>query len=273
MARRSAVVLAFVCPLLAAGAVASAQQPTVIAEQVECLPIADNGVAWATVENGVPNTTTRLYFRRLHDTVEDFYWVQMYPSGDGRYWGVFPKAEDRELDRHELEEAREHREAAWWRAKEASTDRDPNDDLDDEEIEERATVGRQESRHWMLKMDDEAFEDFLDQLENEPAEYFVAVFDGEGRKLAVSETLVVEVLDDCDTELTEVQRGEAENLIVGETSQWQHPEEVFHWLCDGVVTRVGPDGVKRGDQVCRACIPGAREFISLRDRAVVSPFD
>ena len=39
---------------------------SVEAEDVECLPIANNGVAWTTVRNNVPDTTVRLNFRRMH---------------------------------------------------------------------------------------------------------------------------------------------------------------------------------------------------------------
>lgn len=239
---------------------AGAQGPLkVTSEPVDCLPIGDNGVGWARVENNLPDTTVRLNFRRMHDTVEDLYYVEMHPAGEGRYWGVFPKAEDQVLDRHDLLETREqaqeeYRWASWWREKQASVDRDPNQDLDDDLIRERASLGKQVPREWLGKMDDETFERWLEQLENEPAEYYTSVHDAKGAQLARSETRVVEVRENCRPDLTAEQLGEAENLTVGETASWQRGEEVFHWLCDGIVTRIGPMGVKRGDEVCRACV-------------------
>jgi len=239
--------------LLAQGA------PRVDTDSVECLPIEDNGLAWATVENNRPDTQVRLNFRRLNDTVEDLYWVEMHPEGGGRYWGIFPKAADRVLDRHDLVEERanardEYRWAEWWRDKQGSDNRNPNGDLDDELIRERASLGKQLPRQWLAEMDDQTFQDWLEQLENEPAEFFTSVHDATGREIARSKTRVVEVKENCRPDLTPQQRGEAENLTVGETAHWQRGEEVFHWLCDGVVSRIGPNDVKRGDEVCRACV-------------------
>jgi len=230
-------------------------QVSVVAENVECIPIGGNAVVWATVTNGQPDATVRLHFRRLHNLVEDFYYVQMIPDGNGRYWGVMPKAEDRTLDRHELAEEVETRWAAWWRAKEVADDRDPNDDLDQEVIRERASRGRSESRHWLAEMNDTIFESWLENLENEPAEYFISVHDAQGNRLGRSRTRVTEVRNDCEVVLTAAQMGEAQNLQVGETATWQQDESVFHWLCDGVVTRIDPDEVKRADAICRTCFP------------------
>lgn len=228
-------------------------------DPVDCLPIGDNGVAWASVDGLQPHQQVRLNFRRLNDVVEDIYWTPMHPAGPGRYWGIFPKAADEMLQRHDIEETRrqareETRWAEWWREKDASDHRDPNRDLDDELIRERASQGKQIERHWLAELDDEEFQRWLEQLENEPAEYFVSVHDANGRQVARSSTGVTEVKDGCRPDLTPQQRGEAENLTVGETAYWQQGEEVFHWLCDGIVSRVGPGGVKRGDAVCRACV-------------------
>ncbi len=243
---------------------AGAQELTVEAEDVECLPIEDNGVAWARVTNNVPDTTVRLNFRRMHDAVEDLYYTFMNPSGEGRYWGLFPKAEDQVLNRHDLIETREeiqeeYRWASWWREKDSSDDRDPNDpqdedELDDEYLRERASLGKKLPREWLAEMDDETFQSWLEQLENEPAEYYISVHDSEGRQLARSPTRVTEVRENCRADLTPQERGEAENLSVGETALWQRDEQVFHWLCDGIVTRIDPTNVLRGDGVCRACV-------------------
>ena len=254
----------------------SAQDLKVTAEDVECIPIGENAVAWTAVENNLPDTEVRLYFRRLHDMVEDTYYVRMNPVGDGRYWGLFPKAEDREFIRHELEEdeerdlreaynealreaendyqREEYEWARWWRAKELADDRDPNDALDQELIRERASIGRHEERHWLREMDDATFEEWLERQTNEPAEFFTAVHDVRGDRLARSKTRVAEVRGDCEVDLTPEQLGEAQNMTIGETATWQQGEEVFHWLCEGVVTRRDPYGVLRNDEKCRACV-------------------
>ncbi|RMH17047.1 MAG: hypothetical protein D6696_16695 [Acidobacteria bacterium] len=273
MVRTMLTILVLAVLGLAGAAPLAAQRPgskplEVEVEPVPCIPIGDNAVAWAQVYNNVPDTTVRLYFRRLHNVVEDFYYVEMHPEGGGRYWGVFPKAEDRAFDRHELEAAREavrwsdddrddqYRWAEWWRAKDLSEDRDPNDDLDDELIRERASIGRAFRRDWMYEMNDEQFQEWLESQVNEPAEYFAAVVDGQGRMLARSAVRVTEVLppEECEVTFTPQQDGERENLTVGESGDWQRGKEVFHWLCDGVVTRIDPYLVKRGDEVCRACV-------------------
>lgn len=256
-------VILFVVLLLPAAAGAQGIL-TAEAADIECLPVEDNGVGWANVRNNVPDTTVRLNFRRMNDAVEDLYYVLMRPAGAGRYWGVFPKTEDRQLDRHDLIETREevqgeYRWAAWWREKQASDHRDPNDprdeaDLDDDLIRERASLGRQVPREWLAEMDDPTFQRWLEQLENEPTEYFVSVHDAEGGQLARSMTKVTEVRRNCRVELSQQERGEAENLTVGETAHWQRGEEVFHWLCPGVVTRIDPMNILRGDGVCRACV-------------------
>ncbi|MCG8455680.1 MAG: hypothetical protein MI919_05315 [Holophagales bacterium] len=229
------------------------------AEPVDCLPISANGLAWAKVENNVPDTDVRLYFRRMHDAVEDLYWVPMRPAGDGRYWGVFPKAEDRMVQRHELIETRQEAQqdtswASWWREKDRTEHRNPNSDLDQDLIRERASQGKSEARDWLAEMDDATFQRWLEQLENEPTEYFTSIYDWRGQRLAKSPTRVAEVRDNCRVELSEAQLGEAQNLTVGETAYWQRGEELFHWLCDGIVSRIDPTNVKRGDGICRACV-------------------
>ncbi len=258
--RATARPLAFTLFLLAPAMLAAQGNIEVSADDLECLPLEDNGVVWATVEDNIPDTTVRLNFRRLNDIVEDLYWVEMHPSGEGRYWGIFPKSEDRLLDRHDIEEQREEVEeeyawAEWWREKQITDHRDPNDDLDDDLIRERASLGKLVPREWLAEMTDEEFQNWLEQLENEPAEYYMSVHEGATqRELARSKTRVVEVRENCRLDLTEAERGEAENLTVGESAQWQRGEQVFHWLCDGIVTRINPIGVKRPDGFCRACV-------------------
>lgn len=257
----SILILLLATPALAADV-------SVSVDKVACLPIDANAIGWATVENNVPETSVRLYFRRLHEEVEDFYFVEMNPAGDGRYWGIFPHAEDEQLDRFNLRDEElleQYRDADpaddedypwawWWRAKEASTDRDPDGNLDADRIRERASVGKAEPRDWMTGLDDPTFQEWLEALENEPAEYFAAVYDVTGERIARSETDVTLVQDDCEVDLTPQQEGESENLTIGETANWQRGENAFHWLCDGVVSRIDPYDVLREDEHCRACV-------------------
>ncbi len=277
---RVAVVL-FV--LVAAGSSWSAAQNTSVkADRVQCIPAGANASVYATVADNQPDTFTRLFFRRMNDVVEDLYYVAMYPEGDGRYWAVMPKAEKRKLDRHEIEQRRDASasnspEAVWWREKEASDDRNPNKDLNPDEIRERASVGKSEQRDWMNTLSDQEFEQWLDTLEYEPVEYFAAVFGPSGNLIAKSPMMIGEVRgeSDCDVVLTPAQRGESQNLIVGETATWQRGKPVYHWLCDGVVARVNPEGVKRPDETCRTCVPCINQATVLNYTVggAVSPSD
>ena len=92
--------------------------------------------------------------------------------------------------------------------------------------------------------------------ENEAVEYYVAVVDPNEQVLAKSESLMAPVYEpeDCEVELTEAQRGMAENLTVGETTFEQVGEDVDGFLCDGVVSRINPLGILRPDELCRACV-------------------
>lgn len=90
--------------------------------------------------------------------------------------------------------------------------------------------------------------------DNEMVEYYTAVVDPDEQVLAKSDMLQAPVDKDCEIELTEQQRGAAENMTVGETTFEQVGEEVDGFLCDGVVTRINPLGILRGDEKCRACV-------------------
>jgi hypothetical protein len=259
-----------------------AQTTTVTADRVQCVPAGANAVVQATVVDNQPDTRTRLFFRRMNDVVEDLYFVEMYPDGEGRYWAVMPKAEKRKLDRHEIvrrrdEAAANSPEAIWWREKQASDDRNPTKDLDQAEITERASVGKTEQRDWMNTLNDQQFEQWLDTLEYEPVEYFAAVFGPTGDLIARSPMMIGEVRSesDCHVELTPEQQGEAQNLVVGETAAWQRGRAVFHWLCDGVVARVNSEGVKRPDETCRTCVPCINQATVLNYTVggAVSPSD
>ncbi len=89
---------------------------------------------------------------------------------------------------------------------------------------------------------------------NEQVEVYAAVADAAGRMVARSESQIVRVTDDCRVRLSEKERGVAENLTIGETSAKQQGQKVLAFLCDGVVTRINHAGIRRSDEVCRACV-------------------
>lgn len=246
---------AFPGSLLALGLAASAALgavPRVSVEPIACLPLGGNAVVRATVQDNAPETEVRVFFRRLSEEVEDFYWLEMQADGGGRYWAVLPRPADRPLAAHGL--GRENARAAWWKAKEGSLDRNPTGNLDDEVIRERAAVGRQVTRGWMRERADAALEEWLAEQTNEPAEVYAAVFDGAGNRLSLSPTRVAPVQADCPVALSREEAGYADNLLLGETALWQQDEEPFHWLCDGIVSRRNPFEILRPDGICRACI-------------------
>lgn len=90
--------------------------------------------------------------------------------------------------------------------------------------------------------------------ENELVEYYVDVVDGMGKSVSRSNTLSSPVKEDCEVVLDARQAGVAENLVVGETAPPQIGERVMGFLCDGIISRIGPDGILRADQICRRCI-------------------
>lgn len=254
---------------LALSIAAAAPAATIDVEQLECIPLEGNSVVRAKIDGAEGGYTGRVYFRRLNNLVEDFYYVQLRPGGGGDWWAALPKSEDHELPETDLEPKPgepppDYPWAAWWKAKEASVDRDPNGDLDDEIIRERASEGKKIKRDWMVAQSDEDLQRWLESLENEPAEYYAAVFDSYGKQLVQSKVHVVPVRRDCPFPLTPVEFGQAQNLTVGETAPWQEGEPVFHWLCDGIVTRINNLGIMRADEICRACVVAwadRREFL------------
>jgi hypothetical protein len=92
------------------------------------------------------------------------------------------------------------------------------------------------------------------ELRNQQIEIYGALVDATGRPVARSESQFVSVTKDCAIKLSPKERGVAENLTVGETSPKQEGKKVLAFLCDGVVTRVNYAGVRRADEVCRACV-------------------
>jgi hypothetical protein len=89
---------------------------------------------------------------------------------------------------------------------------------------------------------------------NDHLEYYGALVDPTGKVVARSPSQTVPVTSDCKLQLSPKERGVAENLTVGETSPKQQGKKVLAFLCDGVVTRVNYAGLRRSDEVCRACV-------------------
>jgi hypothetical protein len=89
---------------------------------------------------------------------------------------------------------------------------------------------------------------------NHMVEYYATLLDGSGRELARSALLKAKVTSDCQVKLNPQQLGAAQNLTIGETSTKQQKNRVNGFLCDGIVTRVNPDNVKRADETCRTCV-------------------
>ncbi len=206
---------------LALTPVAWAAEPTFDLTPIECLPLEANAVLEAAVGGLEGGDDVRLYFRRLNP-VGAFYYVGSAASGDDRYWTTFPRPENRE--QHHLTDD-------WWEIL--------------------------ETRDWMKDRDRDWLEDYLEDQGQEAAEYYVAVYDAAGEVRGRSETQLVSVLDeDCREPLTPRQRGWADNLTVGETSTAQADKEVFHWLCDGIVTRIDTERILHPDEFCRACVVG-----------------
>jgi hypothetical protein len=91
--------------------------------------------------------------------------------------------------------------------------------------------------------------------ENHQVEGYVATVSPAGEVIGFpSERVLVPVTNDCDVLLDEHERGMAENLAVGETEDEQDDEMVRGFLCDGIISRIDPEGVLRADSICRRCI-------------------
>lgn len=212
------------CVILSLAALpAFASPPQVMVDgPPDCLPLERNATLMAKVDPEVAGSSVRLYFRRLNP-VGAFYYDEMFARGGGGYWTVFPKPEDRR--QHHLTDD-------WW---EVLKDRD-----------------------WMKGRDRDWLDNWLrdPEREQEAAEYYVAVYDAAGKLLARTDTELIEVwpADRCFKPLDPMQMGWAENLTVGETTDVQARRCLFHWLCDGVVTRISWEGILRPDECCRACV-------------------
>ena len=213
--------------LVAALAGGGAHAQSIAVEKLGCLPAESNRAVRASVESPVAGGSVRLYFRRLNP-LGAFYYTRMRPTASGEYRTVFPKPEVRR--QHLLTDE-------WW---EVLRTRD-------------WMVPEERDRQWLAG--------WLEERELEAAEYYAAIYDADGGLVARSDTRLVEVVEpaDCGVELDAWEVGWAHNLTVGETTELQNGKPLFHWLCDGVVTRLSAAGIHEPDVYCRACVVAARE--------------
>lgn len=208
--------------VLAALVSAAGHAQSVTVEELPCLPGEGNRAVHASVGEMPAGGSVRLFFRRLHP-LGAFYYNRMKPAASGAYWSVFPKPEIRR--QHLLTDD-------WWQVL--------------------------ETRDWIVLegRDRQWLESWLEEREQEAAEYYAAIYDARGGLVARSDTRLVEVLepDECEVELTALETGWARNLTVGETTELQNGKPLFHWLCEGVVTRRSATGILQPDGYCRACV-------------------
>ena len=216
---------------------ATADAQTIKPETLDCLPSEANSTFAVDLSSEIKGSEqARLYFRRLNRTGA-FYWIQMTPSGNGNYWTTFPRPERREQQQLTDE---------WWEIL--------------------------ENRDWMEDNDREWLEDWLEEQEHEAAEYYVAITDVSGKEKTRTDTMLVAVRDreDCRAGMNAFEVGKSRNLVVGETTGLQQGKEVYHWRCEGIVSRVNADGVLRADEICRACVVAGWLPIASTTGAIVA---
>lgn len=204
---------------LVLGPAAAAQ--TVRVDPVACLPREANAIVNASVTPEIKRSqSVRLYFRRLNPD-GGYYWVEMLPAGGGAYTTLLPKPENQR--QQELTEE-------WW------------------DILQHRDWVEDRGRDWLA--------DLFENQDYEAAEYYAAVIDSDGAELARGKThlTVVQDRDDCVVGLTRHELGLSQSLIVGETLASQRDRAPYHWLCDGIVSRVDSEDVLRPDALCRACV-------------------
>jgi hypothetical protein len=194
-------------------------------EKLECLPAGENSVAVVTAENQPAGTWVRVFFRRLNPE-GSAYFVEGVPSDADTSWASLPKPK---------EEAQEELTDEWWQV-----------------LKTRDWMQyRGRNRQWL--------EDWLGEQDFEAAEAFAALVDADGQMLERSEVQLVPVRNstECAVTLDDKQIGEAGSLTVGETDAIQAERELFHWKCDGVVTRISSEGILNADEACRGCLTGS----------------
>ena len=234
MSQRSRLGVVFGLFFAAAASAVAAGSPVV--EPLPCVPIEANAAVKASLPEPPAGAHIRLYFRRLNRRGA-FYFTRMRPAAAGAYWSVLPRPEHREQTRLDDE---------WWE------------------------VLRQ--RDWMRSPERDRvwLEQWLEERQQEAAEYYVAVHAPSGELIERSDVQLVDVrpAEECPTRLDAHEAGWAANLTVGETTDLQAGRQLFHWLCEGIVTRISAAGILRADDYCRPCMVGSNR---TRNSHVTTP--
>jgi hypothetical protein len=89
---------------------------------------------------------------------------------------------------------------------------------------------------------------------NTEIEYYAVLLDAASHEISRSAMIRTKVTSDCQIKLTPQQMGDAQNLVIGETDDKQKKNRILGFLCDGIVTRVNIQNIKRPDEVCRTCV-------------------
>lgn len=92
------------------------------------------------------------------------------------------------------------------------------------------------------------------EARNREVEVYAALVDPAGAVVARTASRTVPVRGGCEARLSPKEQGTAESLVVGETVASQKGKGILAFECDGIVTRIDPAGVRRADEVCRACV-------------------
>jgi len=90
------------------------------------------------------------------------------------------------------------------------------------------------------------------EADTEKVDMRLVVQDDEG--LETSGAMKIVEVKSCDADLTDEQERYADNLVVGETALAQQDEEVFGFQCEGIISRLEPDGDLRPDEACHAVL-------------------
>ncbi len=169
--------------------------PIIRIEPPECLPNRDFAPITVQLDSDESVSTVRLYFRRLNP-VGSFYYLEMTRVGNAVYSALFPAPADRAQP--ELDEA-------WWSG--------------------------MISRDWLEGRDRGWLEDWLSKQDHEAAEYFIAVTDVYGDRVAQSVTRLIEVLEpeDCQIDLTPREKEWTDEIAIGATMDAQEDLPRFHW--------------------------------------------
>lgn len=214
---RAAVTISLAALCLAAGAgPGRAREPVLRVDSPPCLPTLGNAPLTVQLDDDEGVAAVRLYFRRLHP-LGSFYFTPLHRSGAGLYSGVFPQPEDR---------APAPMTDTWWR--------------------------ELQGRPWLAERDRQWLEAWLKRSRHEPVEFFIAVHDAQGERLAQTEIQTLGVLEpaDCSFNLSDRESDWTAALVIGETTALQADRPLFHWSCSGIVERIGAAGERSPDRVC-----------------------